>query len=61
MEWSIASQMAWINLGMLEEQEVSLRIQEVEGIVMALERIALSPPSTRLTELEPDNFEGSSS
>ena len=43
MEWTIAGQMVRINMGHLEEQEVSHHIWEVEGIVTLPERRVLSP------------------
>ena len=60
MEWSIAGQMARINAGHLEEQEVSRCIREVEGIVTSPER-SFSPHLTHPSELEPDNSDRPSS
>ena len=59
-EWSIAGQMARINTGHLEEQEVSHRIQEVEGIVTS-PGTSFSPRLTHPPELGPDNSDRPSS
>ena len=61
MEWSIGDQMVRINVGHLEEQEVSCWVWEVERIVATPSRRSFSPHLTQLSELEPDNSDGPSS
>ena len=51
-EWSIAGQLARVNMGHLEEGEVACHLHQVEEMLVPLERRGLSPCSTRPAELK---------
>ena len=52
MEWSIAGQLARVNVGHLEEGEVACHLHQVEEMLIPPERRGLSPRSTRPAELK---------
>ena len=52
MEWSIAGQLARVNVGHLEEGEVASHLHQVEEMLIVLGTRGLSPQSTRPAELE---------
>ena len=51
MEWSIAGQLARVNVGHLEEGEVACHLHQVEMLIPP-ERRGLSPQSTHPAEIE---------
>ena len=59
-EWSIAGQLARVNVGHLEEGEVASHLHQVEMLIQ-LERRGLSPRSTRPAEIERETSDEDSS